>query len=185
VASSGQYGPTHRQTEPRIAHLPSPGHHEAGACEASGEQTTNLQRGQAFASGGRSGLSGGRSAPGSAAARRVRSPPGVSGGAVRPRATRRRRCHSVRGTRRAARGRVGPRVFQSRLQGDHPRQAREIEHPANGRSARHHETQLPSPRPQPLRQPEQQCHTGAVEVGDVAEVHHQPARLLPHGNTDL
>jgi hypothetical protein len=80
---------------------------------------------------------------------------------------------------------LGQRVFESSLQGDHPRQAREIKHPANGRSARHNEMQLPSPSPQPLRQPEQQCHTGAVEVGDVTEIHHQPARLLPHGNTDL
>ena len=73
------------------------------------------------------------------------------------------------------------RVFQSSFQRDHPRQTREIEDPANGGSARHHEVQLPPPSPQPLREPEQEGDTGAVEIRDVAEIDHEPARLLPHG----
>jgi hypothetical protein len=76
------------------------------------------------------------------------------------------------------------RVFQSGFKGDYPRQAREIEDPANGRSARHHEVQLASPGPQPLRQPEKEGDAGAVQVRDIAEVHHEPSRLLPHGNAN-
>ena len=76
------------------------------------------------------------------------------------------------------------RVFESSFQRDHPRQTREIEDPANGRSARDHEVQLPSPSPQPLRQPEKEGYTGAVQVRDIAEIDHEPSRLLPHGNAN-
>ena len=79
---------------------------------------------------------------------------------------------------------LGQHVLQSRLNGDHPRQTGEHEHSANGRSARHHEVQLPSPSLQPLRQPEQERHTGAVEVRDVAEIKHEPPCLLPHGTAN-
>lgn len=44
--------------------------------------------------------------------------------------------------------------------------------------------QLPSPSPQPLRQPEQEGYTGAVEVRDIAEIDHEPSRLLPHGDAN-